>query len=175
MLRLALCALAAAALAACSSTPVEPAKAPVATATATPAQPAPSASTAETKVATVTVDPLDDPKSPLAARSVYFHFDDFALDDKYLPMIQAHGQYIASHKQAQVRVEGNADERGSHEYNLALGDKRAHIVAKQLELMGASPSQVEAISYGEERPKAPGHDEASWAENRRADIRYVKR
>jgi peptidoglycan-associated lipoprotein len=92
-----------------------------------------------------------------------------------MPLVQAHGQYIAQHKNAQVRVEGNADERGSREYNLALGDKRAHIVVKQFELMGANPSQIEAISYGEERPKATGHDEASWAENRRADIVYVKR
>jgi len=175
MLRLISCALAAAALAACSSTPVEPTQAPVASATPTPAQPAPSAGASESKVATVTLDPLDDPKSALAARSVYFDFDTFVIADKYGPLVQAHGQYIASHKQAQIRVEGNADERGSHEYNLSLGDKRAHIVAKQLELMGANPAQIEAVSYGEERPKATGHDETAWAENRRADIKYVKR
>ncbi len=90
-------------------------------------------------------------------------------------MVQAHGDYISSHKQAQVRVEGNADERGSHEYNLALGDKRAQIVARQLQLMGASPGQIDIVSYGEERPKAAGHDETAWAENRRADILYTKR
>jgi len=176
MLRLMSCVVAAAALAACSSTPVETPKAPVATAAPTPAPtPAPSAQTAESKVATVTLDPLDDPKSTLAARSVYFDFDNFAIADKYVPIVQAHGQYMASHKKTQVRVEGNADERGSHEYNLSLGDKRAHIVAKQLELMGADPAQIEAVSYGEERPKATGHDETAWAENRRADIQYVKR
>ena len=176
MLRLMSCALAAAALAACSSTPIDEPKAPVATAVPTPAPgaPSPSADTAASTVATVTLDPLDDPKSALAARSVYFDFDTFVIADKYTPLVQAHGQYISTHKQAQIRVEGNADERGSHEYNLSLGDKRAHIVAKQLELMGANPAQIEAVSYGEERPKAAGHDEAAWAENRRADIRYVK-
>jgi peptidoglycan-associated lipoprotein len=176
MLKMMSCAIAAAALAACSSTPIEEPKAPVSTAAATPAPqaPAPSADTAQTQVTTVTLDPLDDPKSGLAARSVYFDFDNFVIADKYVPLVQAHGQYIAAHKQAQIRVEGNADERGSHEYNLSLGDKRAHIVAKQLELMGANPAQIEAVSYGEERPKASGHDETAWAENRRADIKYLK-
>ena len=165
--------IAAAALAACSSTPLET-KAPVTTATAAPATP-PAANTAQSKVATVTLDPLDDPNSQLAARSIYFAYDDFTIDPKYQPLVQAHGKFLQAHPAVQIRVEGNADERGSHEYNLALGDKRAQIVAKQLELMGAKAAQVEAVSYGEERPKSEGHDEAAWAENRRADIRYVKR
>lgn len=166
--------IAAAALAGCSSTPLDT-KAPVATVrTAPPAGPLP-AGTAQSQVATVTLDPLDDPKSQLAARSVYFAYDDFTVDPKYQPLVQAHGRFLQAHPAVQVRVEGNADERGSHEYNLALGDKRAQIVAKQIELMGAKPAQIEAVSYGEERPKAEGHDEAAWAENRRADIRYLKR
>lgn len=172
-LSLSMTLLAAATLAACSSTPLNtPATNP------TPTQAAPAgggATTAQSSVATVTLDPLDDPKGALAARSVYFAYDDFSVDPKYQPVVQAHGRYLQSHPQAEVRVEGNTDERGSHEYNLALGEKRAQIVAKQLELMGAKTSQVEAVSYGEERPKAEGHDEAAWAENRRADIRYVKR
>jgi len=163
--------VAAAALAACSSTPLETPKAPVSTADTAP----PAPGRAQSAVTTVTLDPLDDPNSSLAGRSVYFGFDDFSVDTKYQPLIQAHGQYIGSHAQAQIRVEGNTDERGSREYNLSLGDKRAQIVAKQLVLMGAKESQIEAVSYGEERPKAEGHDEAAWAENRRADIRYVKR
>ncbi|HZT55183.1 MAG TPA: peptidoglycan-associated lipoprotein Pal [Burkholderiaceae bacterium] len=169
---LAITLVAAAALAACSSTPLDTPKAPVATATLPPAG---GASTAQSTVATVTLDPLDDPKSNLAARSVYFAYDDFTVAPKYQPLVQAHGQFLQSHAQVQIRVEGNTDERGSREYNLALGDKRAQIVAKQLELMGAKAAQIEAVSYGEERPKAEGHDEAAWAENRRADIRYVKR
>jgi len=165
--------MAAATLAACSSTPIDT-KAPVASASATPAIP-PAASTAQSTVATVTLDPLDDPKGQLAARSVYFAYDDFTVDPKYQPLVQAHGQFLQAHAAVQIRIEGNADERGSREYNLALGDKRAQIVAKQLELMGAKPAQIEAVSYGEERPKSEGHDETAWAENRRADIRYVKR
>jgi peptidoglycan-associated lipoprotein len=165
--------IAAAALAGCSSTPLDASKAPVSTAQPTTA--GTSGGAATSRVATVTVDPLDDPKSALAGRSVYFAYDDFSIDNKYLPLIQAHGQYISAHTQAQIRIEGNADERGSREYNLSLGDKRAQIVAKQLELMGAKANQIEAVSYGAERPKAEGHDEAAWAENRRADIRYVKR
>ena len=148
-------------------------------ASAAPASTAPAehtpASPAASQITTVTLDPLDDPKSTLAARSVYFHFDDFAIDDKYLPLVQAHGQYVAVHKKAHIRVEGNADERGSREYNLALGDKRAHIVAHQLELLGASAAQIDVVSYGEEHPKAEGHDETAWSENRRADILYVAR
>ena len=167
--------IAAAALAACSSTPIDPPKAPVATATTLPAASPPPASTAQSTVATVTLDPLDDPQGRLAARSVYFAYDNFAVDARYQPLVQAHGQFLQTHAQVQIRVEGNTDDRGSREYNLALGDKRAQIVAKQLELMGAKPAQIEAVSYGEERPKSEGHDEAAWAENRRADIRYIKR
>jgi len=164
--------IAAAALAACSSTPIDTPKAPVST--AQPTMPSGAASGGATSsVATVTIDPLDDPKGALAGRSVYFAYDDYSVDPKYQPLIQAHGQYIGSHGAAQIRVEGNTDERGSREYNLSLGDKRAQIVAKQLVLMGAKPAQIEAVSYGEERPKAEGHDEAAWAENRRADIRYI--
>ena len=166
--------VAAAALAACSSTPLDTPKAPAATAMVAPSgNTAPS--TAQSKVATVTLDPLDDPKSNLAARSVFFAYDNFAVDSKYEPLVQAHGQFLRTHPQVQIRIEGNADERGSREYNLALGDKRAQVVAKELELMGAKPVQIEAVSYGAERPKAEGHDEAAYAENRRADIRYVKR
>ena len=164
--------IAVAALAACSSTPVDTPKAPVSTAQPTlPAGPSDGAATSS--VATVTIDPLDDPKGALSGRSVYFAYDDSSVDPKYQPLIQAHGQYIGTHGAAQIRIEGNTDERGSREYNLSLGDKRAQIVAKQLVLMGAKQSQIEAVSYGEERPKAEGHDEAAWAENRRADIRYV--
>ena len=166
--------LSAAALAACSSTPLDT-KAPVASTGAATPMPDTPPRTAESSVATVTLDPLDDPKSQLAARSVYFAYDNFAVDSKYQPVVQSHGQYLQTHAQTQIRVEGNTDERGSREYNLALGDKRAQVVAKQLELMGAKPAQIEAVSYGEERPKSEGHDESAWAENRRADIRYVKR
>jgi peptidoglycan-associated lipoprotein len=165
--------LAAAMLAACSSQSLKT-PAPVSTAQPVPADSKPSGA-AQSGVATVMLDPLDDPKGALAARSVYFAFDNFDFDSKYEPLAQAHGHFLQTHPQAQIRVEGNADERGSREYNLSLGEKRAEVVAKRLEVMGAKPDQIEAVSYGEERPKATGHDEEAWAENRRADIRYVKR
>ncbi len=106
---------------------------------------------------------------------MFFAYDNFAVDSRYQPLVQAHGRFLQTHPQVQIRIEGNTDERGSREYNLALGDKRAQVVAKQLELMGAKPAQIEAVSYGEERPKTEGHDESAYAENRRADIRYMKR
>jgi peptidoglycan-associated lipoprotein len=87
-------------------------------------------------------------------------------------VVEAHGKYLASALTLKVSIEGNADERGSREYNLALGQKRAQAVVQSLKLLGANDEQLEAVSYGEERPKATGHDEAAWAENRRADIRY---
>lgn len=167
--------VAAAALAACSSTPLDTPKAPVETARATPPAGNTGAATAQSTVATVTLDPLDDPQGGLAARSVFFAYDDFTVDAKYQPLVQAHGKLLQSRPQVQIRVEGNTDERGSREYNLALGDKRAQVVARQLELMGAKAAQIEAVSYGEERPKSEGRDEAAYSENRRADIRYVKR
>jgi len=171
---LAITLVAAAALAACSSTPLDT-PAPVETAKLAPPTNTGGASTAQSTVATVTLDPLDDPKGELAARSIFFAYDDFTVAPKYQPVVQAHGKLLQARPQVLIRVEGNTDERGSREYNLALGDKRAQVVAKQLELMGAKAAQIEAVSYGEERPKAEGHDESAYAENRRADIRYLKR
>lgn len=167
--------VAAAALAACSSTPLDTPPAPVESAKVAPPANGAGASTAQSKVATVTLDPLDDPKGELAARSVFFGYDDFTVAPAYQPVVQAHGRLLQKRPQVLIRVEGNTDERGSREYNLALGDKRAQVVARQLELMGAKAAQIEAVSYGEERPRSEGHDEAAYAENRRADIRYVKR
>lgn len=108
----------------------------------------------------------------LAKRSVYFPFDVDAIQDADKPTIQAHGEYLGNHPEVKARVEGNADERGSSEYNLALGQRRANNTRKALVLSGAKASQIEAISYGEEKPVATGHDEDSWAQNRRSDIKY---
>jgi peptidoglycan-associated lipoprotein len=127
---------------------------------------------AESTAAAGQADPLSDPTSGLTKRSVYFPFDVDAIQDADKATVQAHGAYLASHPDRKVRVEGNADERGSSEYNLALGQRRANNTKKALLLAGAKPAQVEAVSYGEERPQAVGHDEAAWAQNRRADITY---
>ncbi len=132
---------------------------------------APSAESAP-KVDATQVDPLSDPASALSKRSVHFPFDVDTIQETDRATITAHGAYLASHPERKIRVEGNADERGSSEYNLALGQRRANNTKKSLVLSGAKASQIEAISYGEEKPLASGHDEASWAQNRRADIVY---
>jgi len=123
-------------------------------------------------VAPVTVDELNNPNSPLAKRSVYFDFDSYSVKDDYQSMLKAHAQYLQSHPQQHILIQGNTDERGTSEYNLALGQKRAQAVKQSLETMGVPDSQMEAVSLGKEKPMAQGHDEASWAQNRRADIVY---
>ena len=122
--------------------------------------------------AAVPVNPLKDPNNILSKRSVYFDFDSNIVKDEYRPLVTAHARYLAQNRAAHVRIEGNADERGSREYNLALGQRRADAVKEMMLLLGAQPAQIETVSFGEEKPKATGHDEAAWAENRRADIRY---
>ncbi len=123
-------------------------------------------------VAQVNVDPLNDPNSPLAKRSVYFDFDSYSVKDEYQPLLQQHAQYLKSHPQRHVLIQGNTDERGTSEYNLALGQKRAEAVRRALSLLGVPDSEMEAVSLGKEKPLATGHDEASWAQNRRADLVY---
>jgi peptidoglycan-associated lipoprotein len=105
-----------------------------------------------------------------ADRSVYFDFDSYVVRDDGKPVIEANAKYLSSHKNVQVLIQGNTDERGGTEYNLALGQKRAEAVRKSLAILGVSDSQVEAVSFGKTKPKAAGHDEAAWAQNRRADI-----
>ena len=119
-------------------------------------------------------DELDNPNSPLAKRSFYYTYDQDSVQASDKPSIQAHAKYLADHSNRSVRLEGNADERGSNEYNLALGQRRADSVKQMLVLGGAKEAQIETSSYGEEKPKAMGHDEADWAQNRRTDLKYVK-
>ncbi len=105
-------------------------------------------------------------------RSVYFPFDVDAIQPNDRATIQANGEYLSKHSDAKVRVEGNADERGSSEYNLALGQRRANNTKKALILSGAKASQIETISFGEEKPRCTEHNESCWSQNRRADIVY---
>ena len=112
------------------------------------------------------VDPL------LAQRSVYFDFDSNAVKDEYRGLVQAQSRYLSDARDKKIRIEGNCDERGSREYNLALGQRRAESVKKIMTVLGVSDARIETISYGEEKPVAAGHDEAAWAQNRRADIKY---
>ncbi|MDH4235222.1 MAG: peptidoglycan-associated lipoprotein Pal [Gallionella sp.] len=120
----------------------------------------------------VEIDPLNDSANILSKRSVYFPFDVSAVQDADKPIVQAHAKYLGEHSDRNVRVEGNADERGSNEYNLALGQRRANSVKKMLVLGGAKSSQIETVSYGEEKPRATGHNESAWSQNRRSDIKY---
>jgi peptidoglycan-associated lipoprotein len=118
------------------------------------------------------VDALNDPNSTLAKRSVYFDFDKSLIRSEFQPLIEAHGRYLVDHLQRQIRIEGNCDERGGREYNLALGQRRADAVRERMQLVGVPPARIETISFGKEKPKTSAHDEAAWAENRRADIVY---
>jgi len=117
--------------------------------------------------------PWNDPSSPLFEKSVYFGFDEYTVQTKYQKMLAAHANYLKANPKQKVIIQGNTDERGTAEYNLALGQRRSDAVRKSLNLMGVSDDQMEAVSFGKEKPKAEGDTEAAWAENRRADIVYI--
>jgi peptidoglycan-associated lipoprotein len=117
-------------------------------------------------------DPLNDPSSVLAKRSIYFDVDSYVVKDEFNAVIDAHGKYLVSRPDRKVLIQGNTDERGGSEYNLALGQKRADAVRRALALKGVPDSQMEAVSFGKEKPKALGSTEEAWKENRRADIAY---
>jgi peptidoglycan-associated lipoprotein len=120
------------------------------------------------------MDPFN-PQSPLAQqRSVYFDFDSYTVPDQYRSLVEMHSSYLTSHGQQKVRIEGNADARGGSEYNLALGQRRSDAVGRMMTLLGVSSNQIEAVSFGKERPRALGNTEADFAENRRADIVYQR-
>lgn len=103
---------------------------------------------------------------------IYFDFDSYVLKDEYRPLVDSYAKSLTADRKKHVVVEGHTDERGGREYNLALGQKRAETVTKALALLGAADSQLEAVSYGKERPAVQGSDEAAWAKNRRAELAY---
>ena len=115
---------------------------------------------------------LTDPKSVLSKRSIYFDLDKYEVKDEYKDLVAAHAKYLVTNKGFKMLIQGNTDERGSREYNLSLGQKRSDAVKRSLILLGVKEDQVESVSLGEEKPKNAGHDEAAWADNRRADILY---
>jgi peptidoglycan-associated lipoprotein len=133
---------------------------------------APEAAQPAATTAAVAVDPLNDPNSILAKRSVFYPFDVSVVQDADKPLLQAHAKYLSEHPDRHVRLEGNCDERGSTEYNIGLGQRRADGVKKLLELDGANASQITTVSYGEEKPKMTCHAERCWKENRRTDLDY---
>ncbi len=157
-------------LAACSSTPPASTAAPAAEKTAAPAAVAPAAPAPEpVKQA---LYPAKGVGGALGQRGIYYDFDKYAVKDQYKPVVDAHGDFLLSHSAAKVTLQGNCDERGSREYNLGLGQRRADSVRKVLAAKGVKDSQMETVSYGKEKPRNPGHNEAAWAENRRTDIVY---
>ncbi len=162
----------AALLSACSS-PVKLNEAPVVD-RSPPPKSAPIADTTRDvrPVETGVVDELNNPGGVLAKRSVYFDYDSYAVRDDAKPVVENHSAYLNKNKGRKILIQGNTDERGGTEYNLALGQKRAEAVRKAMASMGVSESQIEAVSLGKEKPKAQGSNEAAWAENRRADIVY---
>lgn len=161
----------AAVLAACSNTPVpEDTGAPVE-----------SRAGSGTDVKTVVAGDLDasglpreltDPKSQLAQRSIYFDLDRYEVKSDYQGLVAAHAKFLTANRGFKVLLQGNTDERGSREYNLALGQKRADAIRKMLSLLGVAEGQLESVSLGEEKPKNEGHNESAWAENRRGDMLY---
>ncbi|MEQ1529495.1 MAG: peptidoglycan-associated lipoprotein Pal [Methylococcales bacterium] len=115
---------------------------------------------------------FSDPNNPLSKQTIYFMLDSSQVQEDFVPVIAAHSQYLASHGNQRIVLEGHGDERGSREYNIALGEQRAKSVANMMKVQGVSESQIEVVSYGEEKPAAFGHDEASWEMNRRVEVVY---
>jgi peptidoglycan-associated lipoprotein len=122
---------------------------------------------------TIAGNPLRDPNNILSKRSVFFDYDSNSVKDEYRNVVQAHSRYMGDKRESKIRIEGNCDERGSREYNLALGQKRAESVKKMMTVQGVQDGRIETVSYGEEKPMSPGHDEQAWSQNRRADIKYA--
>lgn len=116
-------------------------------------------------------DPSDT-SGPMSQRVIYFAYDSFDVLPEYVSVVSAHAGYLASHTGRTVTLEGHADERGSSEYNVALGEQRARAVAKLMVLQGVADEQIQIVSYGEEKPASAGHDDAAWQQNRRVEIHY---
>lgn len=169
MKKLIIPALLASLLAACSSTPTnEQTAAPVENHGANSGIPTVTADVKGSGLPAV----LTDSSSILSKRSVYFDLDSYEVKPEFKNLVAAHAKFLNENRSFKVLIQGNTDERGSSEYNLSLGQKRADALKKNLQLLGVSDSQMESVSLGKEKPKSEGHDESSWAENRRDDILY---
>lgn len=118
-------------------------------------------------------DEFNDPNSP-QAKIIYFTLDSSDIQPDYVPIVKAHAQYLVANPRLRVLLQGNTDERGSREYNIALGEQRARSVANMLQAQGVSEAQLQIVSYGEEKPAAIGSDESSWEQNRRVEIAYQR-
>jgi len=157
-------------LGACASTDTTKDPVQVVDRSGTPTQPPPT--TDRLQQSSVQGNPLKDPNNILFQRSVFFDYDSNVVKDEFRAMVQAHSKYLADNRSARAKLEGNTDERGSREYNLALGQRRADAVKKIMAVLGVPEGRLETVSFGEEKPKNSGHDESAWSKNRRADIVY---
>ena len=140
-------------------------------------QPSGAASGSTTRPAqqpTIAGNPLRDPSNILSKRSIFFDYDSNLVKDEYRGLVQAHSRYLGDKRDSKIRIEGNCDERGSREYNLALGQRRADGVKSMMTVLGVPDRQIETVSFGEEKPKAQGHEEQAWSQNRRSDITYSR-
>jgi len=164
-------------LAACGTTPEmqtpSASKGPAPSATPSVATPGPSTQGVTTTV--VAADPLKDPQSILSKRTVYFDYDSDAIKPDFVPIIEAHAKYLRDHRAAKMLIQGDADERGSREYNIGLGQRRADTLKTRLVLLGATEAQIESVSLGEEKPVCAEHAEGCWWKNRRDDMLYAGR
>ncbi len=160
-------------LAGCAGTPPVESKAGVEDRTPTAAtQQGGSAVTPVVPAAEQQANPLKDPKNILSKRSIFYDYDKYDVRDEYKPLLEAHARYLAQNRSAKMLIQGNCDERGSREYNIALGQKRADGVKKMLQLMGAQESQIESVSLGEEKPRCTEQTEECYSQNRRSDLLY---
>lgn len=130
---------------------------------------------AAVSAASVASNPLDDPGSPLSKRTLFFDLDSYTVKPEARDVLAAHAHYLLGDPKRKLLIQGNTDERGTTEYNLALGQKRSEAVAQALKTLGVPDSQIEAVSLGKEKPLANGHDETAWAQNRRTDLIYEVR
>jgi peptidoglycan-associated lipoprotein len=159
-------------LAACGSQPPAPEQAPSGVETRAPAPVTTAPVAAPAAFDPMSVAALKDPRSPLSQRNIYFDYDSYVVKDEYKNLLATHAKFLAANSKFKMLIQGNADERGSREYNLALGQKRAEAVKKTLALLGATEAQVESVSLGEEKPACSEQTEACWAQNRRGEILY---
>jgi peptidoglycan-associated lipoprotein len=117
-------------------------------------------------------NPLKDPNNVLSKRTIYFDYDRFDVKDEFRPIVEAHAKYLRDNPKAKVLIQGNADERGSREYNVGLGQRRSDSVKKMMTLLGVKEAQIESVSLGEEKPACSEHSEDCWAKNRRGEVLY---
>ena len=132
----------------------------------------PSASGVPSSSVSGKTDPLKDPNNILSKRVIYFEYNQDTVKSEFTEVIQAHAKYLNDNRGRKIRLEGHADERGSREYNMALGQRRGEAVRRASTILGVGADRIETVSFGEDKPRSTGHDEAAWAQNRRVEIVY---